>query len=176
MRQWNRLSLGILCVLTTCTVAQAADMVCGDLSGLKHPEYSTMQDTALPGCYLIPKNQTQAQRQLYQSTAEKRYLNVTNELLAMKDAAGIAQVDAMIALEKAAQDALQEILNDPVCKATPAQIKTQLEQDAAVVQADINAATNIATIKTAMTTMTTHIYSMFNKSIKCMLIRTGGGQ
>ena len=66
----------------------------------------------------------------------------------MKDAAGIAQVDAIIAAEHAAQDALQEILNDPVCKATPAQIKTQLEQDAAQVQADINAATNIATAKT----------------------------
>jgi hypothetical protein len=166
----------MLVLVATATLAHASDMVCGDLSGLKHPEYSTMVDTALPGCYLIPKNQTQAQRQLYQSTAEKRYLNVTNELLAMKDAAGIAQVDAIIAAEHAAQDALQEILNDPVCKATPAQIKTQLEQDAAQVQADITAATNIATAKTAMTTMTNHIYALFNKSIKCMLIRTGGGQ
>jgi hypothetical protein len=97
-------------------------MVCGDSTGLKHPEYSTMQDTALPGCYLIPKQLTQSQRQLYQSTAEKRYLNARMNSWQW-DAAGIAEVDAIIAAEQMTATTPQEILNDPVCKATPAQIK-----------------------------------------------------
>ena len=120
MRQWQHVSGLMLSVPLPRWHTRAIWCVRRSV-GLKHPEYSTMVDTALPGCYLIPKIRHWAQRQLYQSTAEKRYLNVTNELLAMKDAAGIAQVDAIIAAEHAAQDALREILNDPVCKATHAQ-------------------------------------------------------
>ena len=43
MRQWQHVSGLVLVLVTTATLAHASDMVCGDLAGLKHPEYSTMR-------------------------------------------------------------------------------------------------------------------------------------
>jgi hypothetical protein len=188
----------IAIMLLTVSAAHASDIACGDSQQVL--SYGTTRDPSevTPGCFVIPEDQTQAQRTLVQSVSDKRYLKMDNGLVALKTGQDKTDVDTIIAAENAAKQVIQDAINDGVCQATFAQITTFLQQDAAQVQADIDAgytqsqasidaATNIATAKTAMSTMNTtsktsmttmkgHIYGILQRVIKCMLARTGGLQ
>jgi Fe-S cluster assembly ATPase SufC len=153
-------------------------MICGDESGLRDPQYSTMMDelTLLPGCFLVPKEQTLAQRALYRGTPEKRYLAVVGGLIVEKDAAGRATVDLLIAGENAYAAHLQAVITEPPCTATLEQVDSVLDVDAKQVQTSIDALNNQATARVALTSFKTHVYTLLGKLYKCVLVRTGGVQ
>ena len=80
------------------------------------------------------------------------------------------------AAETAKQTEKDTIIADPSCTATLTQIRQRLMNDAAEVQVDIDAATNIATAKAAMTTSKTKTFVLLSKIAECLLARTGGLQ
>ena len=68
--------------------------------------------------------------------------------------------------------AATEVSSNQLCTATLAQITSRLDAEEAAIQADINAATNIATAKIALSTLNTRFALALRQIARCVLART----
>jgi len=68
-------------------------------------------------------------------------------------------------------EATTEVSTNDLCTATLAEVNARIDVAKAAIQADIDAATNIATAKIAMTTMNNQYAGAFKKVARCVLSR-----
>ena len=66
-------------------------------------------------------------------------------------------------------DAQAKLLTNTACNATFAQVDSRLDQEKATIQTDIDASTNIATAKIAMTTLNNRTNAIEKKLAECII-------
>ena len=174
--------LFVLAMLLSPTMSWAADWICTSVV-LGRTQYLLIrsEDSTSPRiqeCLKVPKAEAPAQRAI-DDTVPIQYRKLVDMLLAEMTADEKTAAD-MPTAEEAAEGAKvaerETIIADPSCTATLPQMRHRLQQDAAEIQADIDAATNIVTAKTAMTTSKTKTFTLLSKIAECLLARTGGLQ
>lgn len=166
------MSVLMLCLCLP-TLVCAEDVVCGDASQmsryLRSIDPSRVTD---PTCTLISKANTGSQRALVESLP-LRYLKVIGGLATAKTQAEKDAADAVVADQQAASQVfVDEATNSDFCNTvTFATLENRLDTLAAALQTDIDATTNIATAKVAMTNMKAALVVGLKKTLKCLIAR-----
>jgi hypothetical protein len=169
------LFLAVLLCFPLLTMAE--DGVCGDATVMTRYIAST-DPSKMPAtvggkpCVLISKANTPAQRALVQATAP-HYLKVVGGLAVEMTQGEKDVVDAAEAAAQAVTQAhMDESANNTLCNtATESDITTRVNTIHDNIATDIAAVTNIATAKTALTSMNDIYAAVFKQLGRCLVAR-----
>lgn len=172
---WYRLAV-VLC-LAFPALAHAEAIICGNTTQLYY-FYASIDPTKVPTCpgpfikTVLAKNVTASQRTLYDSITRKDYIKVVDGLMVEMSQPEKDAVDAAIIANNPVKPYLDEIAVNNLCDtATLATVVSRIDTIQTSLQADIDAVTNIATAKTALTNMNVAIAGAFKKIAKCIIAR-----
>jgi tryptophan 2,3-dioxygenase len=172
MHKW----VWVLCLLPS--LAWAGDRVCGDSTDTASPTaglasyVESVDNTDLPaGCVAVPKDDIPAQRALKDTPGfDRRKYRVVNGLMTLKSQSVRDAIDAADTAAASVRAAiLAEFTTNEACNVTSLQEAIdKIETQRAAIQTDIDAVTNIATAKAALTSANARLTAIDKNIAKCL--------
>lgn len=160
----------LLGLLVWAVPSLAADWVVGDATGLVQYYHSRPSTKVPPTAVQIPEEQTAAQRAFLAANPDRRKLRVVGGLVVLKDPADIAAIDAADAAAAAEAAAVEaELANNDSCNASSLDdALAKVENQRVQIQAQIDAVTNLANAKDALTFMNTRVTAIDKNIVRCL--------
>jgi hypothetical protein len=169
-------ALILLCLLPS--LVWAGDRVCGNSTDAAGPTdgvlsyVESVDNTDLPaGCVAVPEDDIVTQRALKDTPGfDRRKYRVVSSLMTLKSQSVRDAIDAADAATAATRAAiLAEFTTNEACNVTSLQEAIdKIETQRAAIQTDIDAVTNIATAKTALTSANTRLTAIDKNIAKCL--------